>query len=286
MKVPTLEHLRADDIERMDYNQLIGLVRETNRPPGGLDSIVTIAQRAFVRPGWRVLDIGTSTGVTAIELARLTGASVQGIDINPVSLEEARRRAILYGVDDLCSFQQQDATMLVDEDETFDVVFCGNVTSLISRHERALGEYVRVLKLGGFLAAIPMYYVRTPSEKLIEAVREAIQVRIEPLDKRYWTDFFSITPLQPFFCEDYTFDALDPAEVDTFVDHILARPHLESLDAEARSAVNRKYRAHLQLFRENLAHMGYSVMLLRKEPEPMDRELFTAHRAHAGVRAR
>ena len=33
----------------------------------------------------------------------------------------------------------------------------------------------------------------------------------------------------------------------------------------------------MQLFRDNLSHMGYSVILLRKEPEPMDRELFTAH---------
>jgi ubiquinone/menaquinone biosynthesis C-methylase UbiE len=261
----------------MDYNQLIGLVRETNRPPGGVDSIVTIAQRAFIRQGQRILDIGTSTGITSIELARLTGATVQGIDINPTSLEEARRRAARYRVDHLCSFHQQDATRLDEPDESFDLVFCGNVTSLISKRDRALGEYVRVLKLGGFVAAIPMYYIKPPSDALVDAVREAIKVRIEPLYKSYWADFFAVPPLQPCFCQDFAFDDIDPREVDEFVDQILMRPHLESLDSAARAALNRKYREHMQLFRDNLSHMGYSVMLLRKEPEPTDRELFTAH---------
>jgi SAM-dependent methyltransferase len=277
--------VRAEEIERMDYNQLIGLVRETNRPPGGLDSIVTIAQRAFIRQGQRILDIGTSTGITAIEIARLTGATVQGIDINPASLDEARRRAVRYRVADVCTFRQQDATRLDEADESFDVVFCGNVTSLIANRDRALREYVRVLKLGGFVAAIPMYYVKTPSDSLIDAVRDAIQVRIEPLYKKYWTDFFAVPPLQPFFCQDFAFDSLEPQEVDEFVDHILARPHLDALDRDARAVVNRRYREHMQLFRDNLAHMGYSVILLRKEPEPMDRELFTAHAVAASGRA-
>jgi ubiquinone/menaquinone biosynthesis C-methylase UbiE len=282
--VETQERVRAEDIERMNYNELIGLVRETNRPPGGLDSIVTVAQHAFIRQGQRILEIGTSTGITAIELARLTGATVQGIDINPASLEEARRRAARYRVSELCSFRQEDATRLDERDESFDLVFCGNVTSLISKRERALGEYVRVLKLGGFVAAIPMYYIRTPSDSLINAVREAIKVPIEPLYKKYWTDFFAVPPLQPCFCQDLAFDDLDPREVEEFVDHILSRPHLESLDAEARAVLNRKYREYMQLFRDNLSHMGYSVMLLRKEPEPMDRELFTAHLVAGGGR--
>jgi hypothetical protein len=110
-------------------------------------------------------------------------------------------------------------------------------------------------------------------------------VRIEPLYKKYWTDFFAVPPLQPFFCQDFAFDSLEPQEVDEFVDHILARPHLDALDRDARAVVNRRYREHMQLFRDNLAHMGYSVILLRKEPEPMDRELFTAHAVAASGRA-
>ncbi|MDO8656119.1 MAG: class I SAM-dependent methyltransferase, partial [Nanoarchaeota archaeon] len=99
-----LETLTAVDIEGMSYNELIGVVRETNRPPGGLRSIARIAQHTFLKTGQKVLDIGTSTGVTAIELARLTGATVHGIDINPLSLEEAERRAAVYGVEALTHF--------------------------------------------------------------------------------------------------------------------------------------------------------------------------------------
>ena len=114
MEGATLAQLRAEDVDGMDYNQLIGVVRETNRPPGGLRSVMSIARHAFLRPGQRILDIGTSTGFTAIELSRLTGVTSVGIDINPTSLDEARRRAVHAGVPHLCHFAEQDATRLAD----------------------------------------------------------------------------------------------------------------------------------------------------------------------------
>lgn len=80
-----------EEILKMDYNQLIGIVRETNRPPGGFKSILHIAQNTFITRETKVLEIGTSTGITAIELAKLTHCKITAIDINPVSIEEAKK---------------------------------------------------------------------------------------------------------------------------------------------------------------------------------------------------
>src|SRR5690554_1152382 len=147
-----IEEYTAQDIQKMDYNQLIGLVRETNRAPGGFNSIAKIAQYAFLKPENRILEIGTSTGITAVEMAKLVGCKINAIDINPVSIEEAKSRAKLQGVDRLIDFEVQDATNTTFDDNTFDMVFCGNVTSLISSREKALNEYIRVLKNGGYVA--------------------------------------------------------------------------------------------------------------------------------------
>ncbi|MBM3199491.1 class I SAM-dependent methyltransferase [Candidatus Woesearchaeota archaeon] len=260
----------------MDYNELIGLVRETNRPPGGEKTIVRVAQELFLRENHRVLEIGTSTGITAIELARLTNATVIGIDINPQSLEEAKVRAIKYGTQKKTIFEKEDATNLSYPDGSFDVVFCGNVTSLIADREKALEEYSRVLKTGGFLVAVPMYYVQKPSAKLIKEVSKAIRVAIKPLYKEYWVEFFNVEPFQIYFQEDYCFDNISPEKVNEFVDTILGREHLKCLKPEARDMLDKKYFQYMQLFRKNLAHMGYTILILRKEPEPVDPELFTS----------
>lgn len=272
----TTKNITVDDINKMSYNQLIGLTRETNRPPGGIETLRRVAQAAFLRPEHTVLEIGTSTGFTAIELARVTGAKVTGIDINPVALQEAGERAERFQVAHLVTFKQIDATALGLPDDTFDLVFCGNVTSLVSQRERALREYRRVLRPGKYLAAVPMYYVREPSAELVQRVSEAIQVSITPHPREYWLRFFISDGLEPFLIEDYQFDDIALGQVDAFAEKILGGAHLMSLDTEARTALAQRYRSYMRLFKENLDHMGFSIILLRKEANPVDEELFTA----------
>ena len=88
--VIAIEQYTVEQIRAMSYNELIGLVRETNRTPGGNRAIAAIARRLFVDARSTVLDIGTSTGSTALELTRLTGCAVVGIDKNEAA---CRRRA-------------------------------------------------------------------------------------------------------------------------------------------------------------------------------------------------
>ena len=265
-----------EEILKMDYNQLIGIVRETNRPPGGFKSILHIAQNTFITRETKVLEIGTSTGITAIELAKLTHCKITAIDINPVSIEEAKKRAVEEGVSEYINFEIQDATPLEYADNTFDLVFCGNVTSLISEREKALNEYLRVLKPNGILAAIPMYYIETPSDDLIDRVRAAIQVNIIPWDRKFWFDFFVKEGFELLYYEDYKFNRIDESEVKEFSKELLEQPHLNELSKEAKECLHKKYTDYMLIFRENLSHMGYSIIYLRKTEFIKDRELFTS----------
>ena len=241
-----------EEILKMDYNQLIGIVRETNRPPGGFKSILHIAQNTFITRETKVLEIGTSTGITAIELAKLTHCKITAIDINPVSIEEAKKRAVEEGVSEYINFEIQDATQLEYADNTFDLVFCGNVTSLISEREKALNEYLRVLKPNGILAAIPMYYIETPSDDLIDRVRAAIQVNIIPWDRKFWFDFFVKEGFELLYYEDYKFNRIDESEVKEFSKELLEQPHLNELSKEAKECLHKKYTDYMLIFRENL----------------------------------
>ena len=96
----------------------------------------------------RILDIGTGTGFFAILLAQ-AGYSVEGIDLTPAMLEEARTLARQKGLDIV--FREMDAQELSYEDASFDAVLSRNLTWTLPAPERAYREWFRVLKPGGVL---------------------------------------------------------------------------------------------------------------------------------------
>ncbi|MER9839587.1 methyltransferase [Mesorhizobium sp. M0074] len=77
------------------------------------------AIEAEVKPGERVLDMGTGSGVSGILAAR-KGARVVAVDINPQAIECARQNADRNGVADKITFAVSDIFDEVDGD--FDLV--------------------------------------------------------------------------------------------------------------------------------------------------------------------
>ncbi|WP_254877271.1 class I SAM-dependent methyltransferase [Pantoea ananatis] len=271
-----MKEFNLETISKLKYFPMIGIVKETNRPPGGMNSIRKIAQNAFLNSSKKILEVGTATGVTAIELAKLTNCQITAIDIDEQNLSVAMDRAQKENVNDLISFEKRDATDTGYENNSFDMVFCGNVTSYFDDKLKAIKEYDRVLKTNGLIAAIPMYYIEEPSSELVTEVSEAIDVNISPLYKNDWLDFFNLPGYELISCEDYAFDNISDNGVKEYVDIIFEQEHLKLLDSEIKSALYERYSYFMHLFRTNLAHMGFSLMLLRKVACKTEPELFTA----------
>lgn len=269
-----LSELTISDIDAMDYNNLISLVKETNRAPGGYKTIASVINNSFINAESKILEIGTSTGVTAIEIAKIKGCQIEAIDINERSLQEARIRAEQEGISDRIHFKLADAQNLDYEDAMFDIVFCGNVTSLIPDRNKALGEYVRVLADDGILAAVPMYYIKKPADSLLNEVSDAIQTKVEVLDREHWLDFYKKSNLVLKFVENYRFDSISDKVLDEFISHILGREFLKELKPEVYQFLKEKYTRYIYLFRDNLSHMGYSILLYKKEKYNQEPELF------------
>lgn len=96
----------------------------------------------------KVLDVGTGTGFFAVLLAQ-AGHRVEGVDLTPAMLEEARALAAHRGLD--ITFREMDAQTLDYEDGCFDAVISRNLTWTLPDPERAYGQWFRVLKPGGVL---------------------------------------------------------------------------------------------------------------------------------------
>lgn len=98
--------------------------------------------------GLRILDVGTGTGFFAILLSE-AGHQVEGIDLTPAMLDEARGVTAQRGLDIV--FREMDAQALSYDDSSFDVLLSRNLTWTLPEPEKAYREWFRVLKPGGML---------------------------------------------------------------------------------------------------------------------------------------
>ena len=114
-------------------------------------AIAHMLRELRVQPGDTVLDAGCGPGVHSIRVAR-AGFDVDGVDISPVALAEARRRAEAAGVSDRVHLREADLTRLDIADESYDRVFCWGVVIHIPDIEVAVKELARVVRPGGRLA--------------------------------------------------------------------------------------------------------------------------------------
>ncbi len=135
------EQATADDLHTLDMLHM-----------GGLAATDRLVEMACLRPGQRVLDVGSGVGGPARRMARKHGAHVRGVELSEAVCQSAVALTALVGLQDQVQFTQGSALALPFEDEAFDVVVMQHVAMQISEKNQLFGGCVRVLKPGGTLA--------------------------------------------------------------------------------------------------------------------------------------
>lgn len=117
--------------------------------PGHLDSINTLISMSGVKATDTVLDVACGPGLVTCEFAKV-GAKVVGMDVTPAMLENAQKRQIELGLENL-EWKLGDALLLPFQDQSFDVVITRYSFHHLISPELALAEMVRVCKPGGLV---------------------------------------------------------------------------------------------------------------------------------------
>ena len=116
---------------------------------GGLNATEAQAKLVGVAGSTRVLDAGCGIGGSSRYLAHTYGCQIEAIDLTPEFAEAAIRLNELCGLGDRISAQQGSVTNLPHDDESFDLVWCQNVTMNVEDKSRMFAEAHRVLVPGG-----------------------------------------------------------------------------------------------------------------------------------------
>ena len=142
------------DAVRDYWNRRPCNVRHSRKTLGSRDYFDEVeARRYFVEPhipvfadfsrwnGKRVLEIGCGIGTDTIRFAR-AGARVTAVDVSDESIELARHRANVYGLEDRIQFHCADAEHLSDAipAEPYDLVYSFGVIHHTPHPERAIRQ--------------------------------------------------------------------------------------------------------------------------------------------------
>jgi SAM-dependent methyltransferase len=103
-----------------------------------------------LRPGERVLDLGSGAGFDALQAAEMVGSTgaVIGVDMTPAMIEKARDNARLLELNNV-AFRQGFLEDLPVDDASIDVIISNGVINLCPDKSAALAEAYRVLEPGG-----------------------------------------------------------------------------------------------------------------------------------------
>jgi ubiquinone/menaquinone biosynthesis C-methylase UbiE len=148
-------------------------------------------RRRFLRfcriaPGWRVVEVGTGTGVVAREVAALVGprGRVTGVDRSRVLLAAARRRAREDGLGDRLRFRRGEAAALPLAASRFDCALAVTVLLHVARPTAMLREMVRVTRPGGTVGVQDQDFgtqvLEHPDRALTRRILEGVTARLYP----------------------------------------------------------------------------------------------------------
>jgi SAM-dependent methyltransferase len=259
----------------LSYVDLLARVGETNRCPGGKRTVRRLARRLGVGPGTRVLEIGSSTGFTSIELAKITGCRVIGIDVNESAVVQARETVdrLADGLAKRVTFQVGDATDLPFDDGQFDLIVCGGANTFIQERERAFAQYARVLRPYGFVSITNLYYRDEPDPDLLTDLNDILGFEVPVYGLAEWLRILAPENWELYEVSTTDLTARPTQVIDQYVD-ALCRENLVSATPAERTAITEQWRHVMHVFNRNHAYLSFMELALRCDDIPEQPEIF------------
>jgi arsenite methyltransferase len=171
-----------------DFAAEVGITKHI----GSVEATQALIELCHIGKDTYVLDVGCGVGVTPCSIAKRHGCRVVGVDILEAMVERSKERAKQEGVMDRVEFKIADAQDLPFEDNLFDAVITESVTAFPEDKQKAVQEYARVTKPGGYVGLNESTWLKVPPPpELIAWASQDLGANIGPLTSSEWTELLA-----------------------------------------------------------------------------------------------
>ena len=176
-----------------DFAAEVGLTKHI----GGLEATEALIELCHIGEGKYVLDVGCGAGVTPCFIARKCGCRVVGVDILEGMVDRSRERAQREGLMDRVEIRLADAQDLPFKDNLFDAVITESVTAFPDDKQKAVNEYVRVTKPGGYVGLNESTWLKfPPPPEMVAWASQDLGANVKPLTPAEWAGLLQATGLR------------------------------------------------------------------------------------------
>lgn len=113
---------------------------------------VGVAEILGLGPGAKVADLGCGVGGPLINIAKTTGASITGLNLNAYQIARAERAVRRAGLQDTCGFLLANFMDVPLDDGHFDAAYSYEAICNAPHKNRCFTEFYRLLRPGGQIA--------------------------------------------------------------------------------------------------------------------------------------
>ena len=167
---------------------------------GGLGASEALFELCHINKESHILDVGCGAGVTPVLLAKTRACSVVGVDKSAGMVRRSRERAKREGLTDRVEFRVADAQELPFKDNSFDAVITESVTAFPADKQKAVNEYVRVTKPGGYVGLNESTWLKMPPPPdLIAWASNDLGANAKPLSSSQWKGLLEAAGLKDIY---------------------------------------------------------------------------------------
>jgi len=198
-----------------DFAAEVGLTKHL----GGVGATEELIELCHIGEGKYILDVGCGAGVTPCFIAKRCGCRVVGVDILEGMIERSKERAEREGLADAdnghpgVEFRIADAQDLPFEDDLFDAVITESVTAFPEDKQRAVNEYVRVTKPGGYIGLNESVWLKVPPPPEVVAwASQDLGANVKPLTPGDWVGLLEGAGLREIVVRTYAVNVRNEAK--------------------------------------------------------------------------
>lgn len=167
--------LTVEYINNLSYTAFIGLINQTNVPPGSFSTLTHWRLNSGITQASTIFEVACTTGFSLLNLVQATNCKGTGVDISLSSIERAKKNAIQMNLLDKTQFFCEDATVFKSK-EKFSHVILGAALGFFPNPTLMINNIFSLVENQAYLLASPFYSIKEVPKEVIEESKRILNI--------------------------------------------------------------------------------------------------------------